>query len=129
MIEQIDHLAMGVRDIDERISFFTGVLGWTLGRRGTHIGSGGRIAFVSDPATGFKIELIETPDRQEGLMHLAFRVDDVAASRESLLTAGLEGVRGPLRLDAGKAETALLRDATGMEVQIIRYDADSPDLT
>lgn len=129
MIEQIDHLAMGVRDIDERIAFFTTVLGWTLKRCGTHNGSGGRIAFVADPATGFKIELIETPDRQEGLMHLAFRVGDVTGSYEKLLGAGLEPLRGPLRLDAAKADTALLRDATGLEVQLIRYDADSPDLT
>jgi len=128
MIERIDHVAIGVKDLDERIEFFTVALGMVLKRRGTHVGSGGRIAFIADAASGFKIELIEIPDRQEGLMHFAFRVDDVAAEHQRLTGLGLSPQRGPLRLEAAKAGTALLRDASGLELQILCYDPDSPDL-
>ncbi len=127
MIERVDHVAIGVADLDERIQFFTEQMGMHLKRRGTHNAMGGRIAFLAD-AAGFKLELIETPDRQTGLMHIAFRVDDIPAEHERLCQEGLTPLRGPLHLKAAKADTALLKDAAGMEMQIIRYEPDSPDL-
>ena len=128
MIEQIDHIAMGVADIEERIAFFTSNLGMTLGRRGTHRATGGMIAFLWDPRTGFKIELIETPDKQVGFMHVAYRVGDVPVAVSTLESLGCERISGPARLDAAKADTAQLRDPTGLAVQVIRYDPDSPDV-
>ncbi|MFQ3613815.1 MAG: VOC family protein [Cyanobacteriota bacterium] len=136
MIERVDHVAIGVADLDERIQFFTEQMGMHLKRRGTHNATGGRIAFLAD-AAGFKLELIETPDpapqgleghRQTGLMHIAFRVDDIPAEHDRLCQEGLMPLRGPLHLKAAKADTALLKDPAGMEIQIIRYEPDSPDL-
>lgn len=49
-----------------------------------------------------------------------------AAAR--LTAAGLTQL-GPLhRLDAAKAETVLLEHRSGLQLQLIRYDAGSPDL-
>ena len=128
MLTGIDHVALGVEDLDERIAFMTGVLGMTLKRRGTHIATGGRIAFLADPITGFKFELVETPDRQLGFMHVAYRAEDVAAEHDRLVEQGLQSLRTPFRVEPAKAVSALLKDPSGLEVQVIAYDPDSPDL-
>jgi len=83
---------------------------------------------LADPKSGFKIELVEAPDTEEKLTHVAFRVDDVPAAHEELLAQGLTSIRGPHHLDAAKADTALLKDASGFNLQIVKYEPDSPDL-
>lgn len=62
------------------------------------------------------------------MLHLAFRVDDVAAAPQALLAPGLKSIREPPALTAAKAETALLADPSGLQIQIIRYQPDSPAL-
>ena len=127
MIGAVDHVALGVRDMEERLAFLTGVLGMTVKRRGTHFKSGRPIVLVSD-ANGFKLELIEIDADEPTFMHLAYRVDDVAGDYERLLAQGCESIRGPHELKAARAESALVQDASKLQVQIIRYEADSPDL-
>ena len=127
MIGALDHVALGVRDMEERLAFLTGVLGMTIKRRGTHFKSGRPIVLVAD-ANGFKLELVEIDADEPTFMHLAYRVDDVAGDYERLLAQGCESIRGPHKLTAARAETALVQDASKLQVQIIRYEADSPDL-
>ncbi|MCC6455352.1 MAG: VOC family protein [Caldilineaceae bacterium] len=124
----MDHIALGVEDMDERIDYFTRVMGLQLKRTGTRHSTGSRIALLADPVSGFKIELIETLPDERGLLHLAFRVDDVNSAYENLLAQGFKSLRGPHTLAAAKAETALLEDPVAMQVQIINYQPDSPDL-
>jgi len=126
-IGQLDHFALGVHDLDERIAFLTGTLGMTLKRIGTHFKTGGRIAMIAD-ANGFKLELIELPTGAPGLQHVAYRVDDVDAAYAQLLADGCTPIRGPHELSAAKAVTALLEDPSGLQVQIVKYAPDSPDL-
>lgn len=126
-IGQLDHVALGVHDMDERIAFLTGTLGMTLKRMGTHFKSGGRIAMIADNA-GFKLELIELPNDAPGLQHVAYRVEDVDAAYERLIDEGCTGVRGPHELGAAKAVTALVEDPSGLQIQVIKYAPDSPDL-
>jgi catechol 2,3-dioxygenase-like lactoylglutathione lyase family enzyme len=128
VLNGIDHIALGVEDLDERIAFMVETLGMTLKRRGTHIASGGRIAFLADPVTGFKFELVETPDRQLGFLHVAYRAEDVPAEHDRLVAQGLQSLRTPARIEPAKAVSALLKDPSGLEVQVIAYDPDSPDL-
>jgi catechol 2,3-dioxygenase-like lactoylglutathione lyase family enzyme len=126
-IGQLDHVALGVHDMDERIAFLTGTLGMTLKRMGTHFKSGGRIAMIAD-ANGFKLELIELPNETPGLQHVAYRVEDVDAAYGRLVEEGCTGIRGPHELAAAKAVTALVEDPSGLQVQVIKYAPDSPDL-
>jgi catechol 2,3-dioxygenase-like lactoylglutathione lyase family enzyme len=126
-IGQLDHVALGVHDLDERIAFLTGTLGMKLGRIGKHVKTGGRIAMIAD-ANGFKLELIELPDEAPGLQHIAYRVEDVDAAYARLLEQGCTGIRGPHELAAAKAVTALVEDPAGLQVQVIKYAPDSPDL-
>jgi catechol 2,3-dioxygenase-like lactoylglutathione lyase family enzyme len=82
-----------------------------------------------DRLSNFKIALIETTTpEEEGMLHLAFRVDDVDASYRELTDQGLAAVRAPHDLAAAKARTALLQHPSGLNIQIIQYAADSPDL-
>ena len=127
MIGALDHVALGVRDLEERITFLTGSLGMTVKRRGTHFKSGRPIALLADK-NGFKLELIEADVEEPTFMHLACRVDDVAGEYDQLLKDGCEGIRGPHELKASKSETAIVQDQSKLQVQIIKYEADSPDL-
>jgi catechol 2,3-dioxygenase-like lactoylglutathione lyase family enzyme len=126
-IGQIDHVALGVHDLDERIAFLTGTLGMTLKRIGKYVRTGGRIAMIAD-AAGFKLELIELPDEAPGLQHIAYRVEDVDAAYAQLLEEGCSGIRGPHEIAAAKAQTALVEDKAGLQIQVIKYAPDSPDL-
>jgi hypothetical protein len=63
-----------------------------------------------------------------GLLHLAFRVEDVDNAYQQLARQGLVSVREPHDLAAAKARTALLQHSSGMHIQIIHYAPDSPDL-
>ena len=74
-IGRVDHVAIGVEDLDQQVAFFTGTMGMVEGRRGVYLGKGGgRIGFVADPVTGLKFELIEAASGEHGLMHIAWRV-------------------------------------------------------
>jgi catechol 2,3-dioxygenase-like lactoylglutathione lyase family enzyme len=126
-IGQLDHVALGVRDLDERIAFLTGTLGMTLKRIGTHMKTGGRIAMIADQA-GFKLELIEVPPSEPLFQHLAYRVADVEAAYASLVAQGCRGLRSPAPIPPAKAMSALVEDQTGVQIQVIKYAPDSPDL-
>lgn len=128
-IGRVDHVAIGVEDLDERVAFFTGTMGMVEGRRGVYLGQGGgRIGFVADPVTGFKFELIEAASGERGLMHIAWRVNSVPDAHDHALELGLRPLREPRRLEPGKADTCMVESPPGLAIQLIRYDADSPDL-
>jgi catechol 2,3-dioxygenase-like lactoylglutathione lyase family enzyme len=127
MTDVLDHIALAVEDLDERIEFFTQYLGMTLRRRGTEMSTGNRIAMLGQPGGSFKIELIEDPTRR-GLQHIARRVDDVQAVFDALVAGGLKPLRAPRHIAPARADSALLEDHSGLQVQIVRYDPDSPDL-
>jgi catechol 2,3-dioxygenase-like lactoylglutathione lyase family enzyme len=127
--ERVDHVAIEVTDFDERIAAMTNGLGLACRRIGRYgADQSRRIAMLADP-TGFKIELIEAADGAEAkfaFAHIAWLVRDVTAAHDALVAAGYETTVAPRRLDAARADTALLR-RDGLPVQVIRYDHDSPD--
>ncbi|KKC25861.1 VOC family protein [Sphingomonas sp. SRS2] len=128
-IGRIDHFALGVSDIEQAIAHFESVAGLKLIRRGTLGRTGGAMAMIGD-GTGMKIELVETPDATTPtLLHIAFRSDDVASDAIAVEgKAGLSLQRGPNPLPAASALSALFSRPDGLEVQIIQYEADSPDI-
>lgn len=128
MTGDIDHIALAVEDLDERIAFFTTHLGFHVRRRGTEMSTGNRIAMIGQADTGFKIELIEDADpARRGLQHIARHVDDVQVAFDAMVAGGCKPLRAPRRVEPAKMLSALLEDATGMHVQLVHYDADSPD--
>jgi len=127
LLQGIDHLAMGVLDLDKRIWLLTTTQNWRLIRTGTQFSTGDRIAMLVDPTTGFKLELIENRSEQPELIHVAYRVDDVAAEYARLTGLGYTTLVAPHELKAARAVTALLADPAGLKVQLITYAPDSPD--
>ena len=128
MIKCIDHVALGVKDLDKTIEFFTETLDMKLRRTGTHRATGRRIAFLGG-SSGLKIELVETQVDKPSFMHLALQVDDVEAEYDRLASKGLQPKRPPHELAPAKATTALLEEqSSGIEIQILKYAPDSPDL-
>lgn len=128
-IGRIDHVALGVPDLESAVARFTGPLGLRLIRRGTVGRTGSAMAMVGD-GTGMKIELIETAGTTApALLHIAFRSDDVAGDVETLRDEqGLAHLRGPNALPAAAALSALFANGDGLELQIIQYEPASPDL-
>lgn len=100
MFERMDHTALVVSDMDRSIDFYTGTLGFRIVKE---LDFPGRklvmIALGDDPAS--KIELIRYDETDLtdlvpaertplGLRHLALHVNDVAASYQALIEAGVE---------------------------------------
>lgn len=127
---KLDHFALGVRDFDERHTFFTAVLGLRSIRTGIRYSTGTRIAMLADDNKDFKVELIELgldDSETTGLLHLAFRVDDLDTAYHALVNKGLHVLQEPHELKAAKAHSALLQDSSGLKIQLIQYAPDSPD--
>jgi len=127
IVARLDHVAIQVPNLASAIELFTTLLGMKLKRIGTRHATGGRIALLSDDQ-GMKLELVEESSPKLALLHLAHRVDDVAAGYQSLLKNGCTPVKQPLWLEAAQADFATVRHESGLEIQLVRYAPDSPDL-
>lgn len=128
----IDHVALEVDDIDERVQRLEAA-GLRVLRHGTRYSTGQRIVIMGD-GTGSKLELIEAePDPEGGtreapaFAHLALRTDDADDAHRRLQAAGFESRSEPHDLAAARARSALLDSGGGFRVQVISYDDDSPD--
>ena len=124
----MDHVAVTVPDMDRARRLFEGPLNMELRRTGTRRATGGDIAIVSD-GSGMKVELVSESATGGDLLHLAFLVDDVDSVSE-MLTASHDCsvLRPKLWLAAAKADFCTLRHDSGLEIQLVRYDDDSPDI-
>lgn len=128
----IDHVALEVDDIDERVQRLEAA-GLRVLRHGTRYSTGQRIVMMGD-GTGNKLELIEAePDPEGGtreapaFAHLALRTDDADDAHRRLQAAGFQSRSEPHDLAAARARSALLDSGGGFRVQVISYDDDSPD--
>jgi hypothetical protein len=125
---RFDHVALEVDDLERFISLFSATGALHLIRMGMLNATGQRIAMLGD-GTGARIELIENPKATAPtLAHLALRVDSADQARTDLMGLGWQHVRGPNELAAAGARSALLADRSGLQLQVIAYRADSPDL-
>lgn len=127
-VERVDHVAIEVSDFDERLRILTEDLGMVVKRIGRlRSDPDRRMAMVSD-AAGFKLEVIEGTSGSGSFAHVAWRVLDVTAVHDRLVATGHRSVRAPAPLPPAKGETAVVADRAGLQIQLVRYDADSPDL-
>ena len=124
---KVDHVAIEVPDVDHRVESLLATGAFKLLREGTRVTTGTRIFMLGD-GTGFKLELIESPDvTAPTFAHVALRVADVDQAQTALIDQGWALTRGPNELAAAKARTSLTCDA-GFDLQIISYAPDSPDM-
>jgi catechol 2,3-dioxygenase-like lactoylglutathione lyase family enzyme len=123
----LDHVGTEEPDIDARVGFLVGLLGFRVLRWGVHVVTGRRIAMLADPR-GTKLELMEVAERTGELEHVAYRVADVDAAHACLLAAGCTEERPPFDIPPARARSSLLREAAGHRLQLISYEPGSPDI-
>lgn len=115
-ISGFDHIAIAVPNLAEQVERLTNLMGMAIE------GQAGRYALLSDPGSGFKIELSESNDGEAHFRHLGFRTNDVDAAHESLVEAGMMSTVAPERREFAKMRTAFLKEQNGLEVQLVKYD-------
>lgn len=112
----IDHIALTVPDFDAQVERLTNEFGMVVE------GRTGFFAVLSDPVSGLKIELGRSEDADVHFRHLGFRADDVDATHQALVDAGMESREPPHRRDFARMYTSYLTQPGGLEVQLVRYD-------
>lgn len=122
MIERISHLGIAVADLDEAIHLYRDVLGLTLVSR--WVAEQDRIEAESFRVGDVEIELMRPLDdaspvakhlakRGEGIHHVAFAVDDVAATLAGARAQGLEAIdEEPRAGGGGRTRVAFLHPRT-----------------
>jgi methylmalonyl-CoA/ethylmalonyl-CoA epimerase len=102
-LTRIDHVGIAVRDLEAAVDLYTSLFGLTVAGRETNEAQGVREAmlYVADaPGGASYVQLLEPlgPDtpvgrflatRGEGVHHIGYGVDDVAASLASLADQGV----------------------------------------
>ena len=101
MLNQIDHIAIVVKDLDQAVATYRDGLGLELERVDDVPTEKVKVAFLPLPEGSAEIELVEPTDsdtgigrflakRGEGLHHICFRVEDIDAAITQLQTQGLQ---------------------------------------
>ncbi|MDE3076797.1 MAG: VOC family protein [Chloroflexota bacterium] len=109
-IGYMDHISLAVPDVPAQVDFFTEVMGMTAVRHSDEFG------LVTDPESGFKIEIAKAEGSETKFLHIGFQVGSVDQAYEQLTEAGLSTVHAPHQRFANR--TAFLRDAAGLEIQV-----------
>lgn len=101
MIRRLSHLGLAVRDLDAALELYRGVFGLEVEHQFESAEDGIRAAMLR--LGDLEIELMQPlgPDtpvgkfiakRGEGIHHVCYKVDDVAAALERVSAAGLESI-------------------------------------
>jgi catechol 2,3-dioxygenase-like lactoylglutathione lyase family enzyme len=112
----IDHIALTVPNFDEQVDRLVGQFGMVVEGRTEYF------ALIVDPTTGLKIELGRSDDSAVHFRHLGFRADDVDATHQSLVDAGMAPKQAPHRRDIARMYTSYLQQPGGVEIQLVKYD-------
>jgi catechol 2,3-dioxygenase-like lactoylglutathione lyase family enzyme len=123
-LEGIDHVALGVRDIERSVKWYTEVLGFERLHEGAWDGVP---TFVGKGNTGLALfpasQEAKTSGRREiRMLHLAFR-----ANRENFLTAQRELEKRGIKFEFQDHEIShsiYFRDPDGHQLEITTYDLE-----
>ncbi|MFO0774740.1 MAG: VOC family protein [Nitrospiraceae bacterium] len=121
-VTKLLHTRMRVSDMDQTIAFYTGVLGLeVLERKVSPRGS--HLAFLKVPNSQELIELCSFPASgavkvQEDLVHLAFEVENLDRTIESLSRKGIPITDGPTRTSSG-SRFIFIDAPDGYEIELI----------
>ena len=113
-----DRIAIAVPDLDAQVERLTSAFGMTI------LGRSERYALLADPASGFKIEMNQADEGEARFRHLGFRTADVDSEHKTLLDTGMAEVEAPHRRDFARMRTSFLREANGLEFQLVKYDSE-----
>lgn len=117
MIKKIDHIGIAVKDINEAIKLYEGLLGLKV--TDTEVVEEQKVKVAFFPTGDSEVELLQstTPDgpiaryiekNGEGIQHIAFRVDNLEEKLEELKSKGVRLIDEKPRRGAGGAMIAFL---------------------
>jgi len=128
---KILHTSIAVKDMDESISFYCGVLGFELLRRRERPKSmmekrpesRREIAFIGDE-DGTQIEFTCWKDREylasgDELDHIALAVPNMDEAMKTFKAKNVDIVREPFTRQGSTGRTAFVRDPNGIWLEII----------
>ena len=121
-VRKLLHTRMRVSDMDETLGFYTEVLGLQLMERKVSP-RGSHLAFLKVPNSEELIELCSFPASgpvkvQEDLLHLAFEVENLYATIDSLQAHGVKITDGPTRTSSG-SRFIFIDAPDGYEIELI----------
>jgi catechol 2,3-dioxygenase-like lactoylglutathione lyase family enzyme len=117
-VNGFDHIAIAVPNLSEEVDRLTNLMGMVVQ------GQAKGYALLADSASGFKIELSESADGESHFRHLGFRAEDVDSAHAALVEAGLTSTVAPERRDFARMRTAFLKEPSGLEIQLVKYDQE-----
>jgi len=128
VIRRLDHVAIAVRKIEERLPFYRDLLGMAFSGVEEVPGEKVRVAILGEGPG--RLELLEATEpgspvekflreRGEGIHHLCFLVDSMEGASERLREAGLR-LAGGIRTGSEGARIAFLhpRDTGGVLIEL-----------
>ncbi|TLY20680.1 MAG: VOC family protein [Nitrospirae bacterium] len=121
-VKKLLHTRMRVSDLDQTIQFYINVLGLEVLERKTSP-RGSQLAFLKVPNSDELIELTSFPPSgpvkvQEDLVHLAFQVESLDDTIESLNVKGIKVTDGPTKTSSG-SRFIFIDAPDGYEVELI----------
>lgn len=117
MVKKIDHIGIAVKDLNEALKFYQGLLGLKVTETEVVEEQKVRVAFL--PTGDSEVELLESTDPEgaiarfiekngEGIQHIAFRVDNLEEKLAELKEKGVRLIDEKPRRGAGGARIAFL---------------------
>ncbi|MDZ7269483.1 MAG: methylmalonyl-CoA epimerase [candidate division KSB1 bacterium] len=132
MLEKIDHIGIAVRDLDEAIKRYTLLMAAPPAHLEEVPTQQVKVAMFNVGASRVELLAATSPEsaiakfldkRGEGLHHLCFRVDDLAAALARVQAGGMEVVAGAGTAGAGGSRVAFLhpRSAAGVLIELVEH--------
>ena len=132
MLKQVEHIAIVVHDLDAALTVYQQALGLSLLRMEEVPAEKVRVAFLRLPQGDGHIELVQPTDDQtgiarflgkrgEGIHHICFRVDDIAAAMSSLTASGMQIMEQEPRVGSQGQKYAFIHPKTAHGVLIELY--------
>lgn len=115
MINKIDHIGIAVKNLEESLKFYEGVLG--LKAAGFEVVEEQKVKVAFLPTGDSEVELLEATEDDspiakfiekngEGVQHIAYRVDDVERAIAEMKEKGIRMIDEKPRYGAGGAKIA-----------------------
>ncbi|MDF2676048.1 MAG: mce [Bacillota bacterium] len=115
MVNKVDHIGIAVKDLQETLKFYEGVLG--LKSAGTETVEEQKVKVAFLPIGDTEVELLESTSEDgpiakyiekngEGVQHIAFKVDDIEAAIAEMKEKGIRMIDEKPRYGAGGAKIA-----------------------
>ncbi len=135
MLQQIDHVGIAVKNLDETVAFYRHIMGLEVSS--TEVLHGMKVAFLRIGDSD--LELLEdmTPDgaiarhiakRGEGIQHVAYRVDNIEQALHEMRAKGIELIDERPRPGARNARIAFLhpKSTKGVLIEFVESQGSSP---